>query len=686
MTPFIIADSLFNCLGGLANADKARVFDFITTFRKGPDSPGISLERITRTRTSNLWSGRISEDLRAILHKDGDTWALLYADHHDPAYRWAERRDVGRHPVTGVLQIVDTQETVREVERVIHIQIAPPLFAAHDDDYLLSLGVPQVWLPTLRKLASGDDLLLIHDKLPRDVAERLLLLADGELVTPPAPLAPDRPVTDSPDLRQRFYVVEREADLRAALDAPFDRWISFLHPSQRALVTLDARGPVKVTGSAGTGKTIVALHRARHLAQQGRRVLLTSFVKTLCGNLDRAIKQLCNPEEQARITVTTVHAQALALAQRAEPGLQPASDRDIEAALTRLIPQYAPNFDAPFVLAEWNHVVVPQGLTTWDEYRAARRIGRGTAISLRDRKALWQVFSGARETLASRGRADFAAICARATELLASAQIVSPFDAVLVDEVQDLKAPELRLLKQLCAHNPGGLMLVGDAGQRIYPGGFSLSALGIEVRGRSHLLKINYRTTEQIRRLADRLLGTEGDDLDGASERRGARSLLHGPAPTLGAHKNAADELAAAVERVRTWLAAGFVPESIAVFTRTRRQLEPLTTALQAAGIVVRQLADDDDNLATAPGVRLGTMHRAKGLEFKAVLLLGCSASHIPSPKVLEALTDPQDRENAEASERRLLYVAMTRARDELHLSWSGKPSPFLAALQETRT
>jgi Txe/YoeB family toxin of Txe-Axe toxin-antitoxin module len=683
-TQIILADTLLDSLSDLEKDERLRVLDFIDELRRSAKSTGLSLERLNNTRSKNLWSGRISQELRAILYQDGDTWAILHAGHHDPAYRWAERRDIGRNRVTGAFQIVETIETVRTIEREIVVEpSARPLFAGHDDAYLLSLGVPETWLPTLRKLTGGDQLLDLAPHFPPDVHDRLLRLADGELVTPPAPVI-ERPLVEGVDSR-RFFVLEDDALLRAALDAPLDRWIAFLHPTQRRLVTASFTGPAKVSGSAGTGKTVVALHRARHLARQGKRVLLTSYVRTLCGNLERNLRLLCTDDERRKITVSTVHAQALALARHQLPALQPARDEDIDELLRELAPVHAPGFDRDFVTAEWRNVIVPQGLTAWPEYRAAQRTGRGKAISVRDRKTLWTTFEALRERLLARNQLDWAAICHRATDALTNGSIRSPFDAILVDEVQDLSVPELRLIKALAGTNLGELVLFGDTGQRIYAGGFSLGALGIDVRGRSTVLRINYRTTEQIRRAADRLLGDTSDDMDDGSEsRKGTRSILRGPPPSLQAFAGPDEEAAAAVAHLRAWIAGGLRPETIAVFARTNREVKSLQRALTDAGLLVHLLADEEDG--QPPAIALGTMHRAKGLEFKAVLVANCTETLVPFHLLLAKMTDPQDREHALDNERRLLYVAMTRARDELRITWSRKPSPFLAPLIPAET
>ena len=679
----IIAPQLFEAISQFPAGDQARVVDFISTFQANPAHPSLSLERLNKARSKGVWSGRVGRGIRAILYKDGDTWAILHVANHDDAYDWAERREVGRHSVTGALQIVESTETVREVERVIEVLVqpeTPPIFDGRDDNYLLSLGIPETWLPTLRQVRDDDQLLVLCEKLPQDVAERLFDLASGELVTPPVPLPPERPAIEAADTRRRFYLVEDAEGLAAALEAPMERWIAFLHPSQRALVEREFNGPAKVSGSAGTGKTVVAMHRARNQARRGEQVLLTSYVTTLCENIERNLQMLCTQSELQHISVSTVHKQALSVVNQAEPRVRPASDGDIQRLLDELRIRHAAGYDKNFVQAEWNNVVRMQGIDSWDEYRGARRTGRGKGLPVKERKVLWMVFGGVLKSLEARSLLDWTGLCRRAEELLTNGRAVSPYDAVVVDEVQDLKPAELRFLKALCAEKPGNLMLCGDAGQRIYPGGFSLSALGIEVRGRSTVLRINYRTTEQIRRLADLMLGEVADDMDGGEEhRKGTRSLLRGPTPTLTGCNSNEEELASGVAEVRRWLGDGLAPEAIAIFSRTNKRVDEMSRALSDAGIASRLLSKNDPGVSGA--VQLGTMHRAKGLEFKAVLVVGCADTVVPSAGVLRGMIDPQDREAAEASECRLLYVAMTRARDELTVSWTGTPSRFLTPL-----
>ncbi|MFT3693977.1 MAG: 3'-5' exonuclease [Kofleriaceae bacterium] len=669
-------------MGKLAAKEQVACTSFIVMFQANPKQPGISLERLDSV-SKQLWSGRVNQDLRAIIYQDGEAWALLHVDHHDAAYRWAERREIGRHPVTGALQILDVVETV--VEKVVEKKIDKPksIFHGHPGEYLVSLGVPPTWIAAVRQISTDDELLEVGSKLPDDVFDRLLRLSQGELVTPPVPIASSVPLAQAAAASAGFYVVADATDLASVLAAPLDRWIAFLHPSQQAIVEAKPKGAMKVTGSAGTGKTVVGLHRARILSRRGDRVLLTSFVTTLCDNLQRNLRKLCSKDELSRITVSTVDKQALSLARRLDSKLGPASPDAVKKLVADLATRHTPEFSPSFVSAEWDAIVDAQGISTWAEYRSASRTGRGKPLSVADRKTLWKVFGEVFTTLAARHESTWSHIGRIALEAIKSGKASSPFDAVIVDELQDLRPTALRLVRALVGNKMEKLMLLGDAGQRIYAGKGSLSGYGIDVRGRSHVLRINYRTTEQIRRAADMIAPDSVDDLDdGTEDRTRTRSLMKGPRPTFGGFPHRADELGDATRWIRECRAKGLALDEIAVFTRTAKRADEVEAKLSSEGIATAGL---DDEHSTAGAVQVGTMHRAKGLEFKAVLVVDASADAIPSAGLMKSAVDPQDRENALERERQLLYVAMTRARDLLRVTWSSKPSVFLEPVLSTK-
>ena len=544
--------------------------------------------------------------------------------------------------------------------------------------------MPADWLSTVRQIQNDDQLLTVAEKLPEEVAERLLTVASGELVTPPEPVSPDAPVEASPDNRRRFWVVQDAAELADVLDKPIEDWVRFLHPSQRKLVTQTFNGPSKVSGAAGTGKTVVGMHRAHRLAAEGKRVLLTSFVTTLCRNIERNIQVLCARDQlefeekiEDRITVSTVHSQALSIAKKVNPKIHPVDSSKIHELIKRHHSLGGYIFDTGFLHAEWNGVVEPQGIHQWDEYRDAMRTGRGKPLTVKQRKECWKVFDRVWHDLEASHALPWSAICRTARVGIESGDIPSPYDCVIIDEVQDLQPQELRFLSSLAADNLGNLMVLGDAGQRIYPGGFSLKKLGIDTRGRSHILRINYRTTEQIRRFADGLLGTDGDDFDDGKENRKSRSLLKGPSPSLNDFANAAEQDGFVVSKIKQLISQGLSANEIAIFARSSSNLESVRGALIADSIDVNELSTDQD-LAESGGVNLGTMHRAKGLEFKVVFVVNCGQGIVPHSYTLSKYRDQGDYDMAFERERQLLYVALTRARDEVFVTWHGKPSEFL--------
>lgn len=671
---FAIDVSFFNAIQKLSNEDRGRILTFVGKFQENPSHPGLSLERIQQAKSDNVWSARVSKELRAIAVKDGEDWALVYVDHHDAAYQWTETRSIERHSRTGALQIVELPAKQAEsgvgAHRTAH---SPGIFDRYSEEYLLSLGTPEPWLPVVRQIANEDELLEVAHKMPPDVADRLFDLAAGKLVTPPAPVASLSDVGE--EQSQNLFVVRSQDELRPLLDAPMATWIAFLHPTQRKLAYGGFNGAVKITGSAGTGKTVVAMHRAKHLAGQGKRVLLTSFVNNLCHNLRRNLQLFCSEAELRQITVSTVHHQALMLLKDAGQTWEPVGDEELHNLLDSLTGRECP-LTGESLFAEWRDVVQAQGISEWDQYRSASRVGRGRPLTVKDRKAVWSVIERFHQTLAEAGKCSFTGLCLRALDLL-NGELASPFDAVIVDEVQDLGLPELRLLAALAGEGADRLMIVGDGGQRIYAAKHSLKSLGIDVRGRSYVLRINYRTTEQIRRFADALLGQEADDLEGGKQpRQGTRSLLSGPEPVLKGFDGRAAECDFVVEQIRQLLKLGRTPDEIAIFARQAYLLNMAETRLTRAGIPFHRLSKED--FPAEPMVSLGSMYRAKGLEFKFVFVIDVSDDQLPFAKVLGKKTDETAREDFLEQERQLLYVSLTRARDCVFVTWAGQASRFL--------
>ena len=706
MSTVAVSDTFQKAIERFSSKDQSKILKFLFKFLENPASPGLNLESVNHAIDPGMKSARIDRGIRAIVHQAGKAFTLLHVDSHEDAYKWAAKRRIENHPVTGALQLVEAAESVEPaIQAVASVSPAETtkvpnrIFANFDDAYLLSLGVPQDWLLPIRQIENDEQLLLAASRLPGEVGDSLLVLASGEIVTPPAPSsAPtnetSKRTTRSSVATSRFWVVESAAELMEILSKPIEDWIRFLHPTQRKLVQSKFAGPSKVSGAAGTGKTVVGLHRAHRLAAEGKRVLMTSYVKTLCQNNARhlAILQNGNKElgvENSRnskplpirhsplpITCNTVHAEALHLAKMIDPRIKPISPEKIAPLISRFHSRGDAGISIGFLETEWHGVIEPHGIFSWEEYRGATRYGRGKPLTVKQRKSCWQVFEAVRDAMASAGQVTWAGICNVAREGLDSGKIDSPYDAVIVDEVQDLQVQEILFLKALAKDNPGDFMLLGDAGQRIYPGGFSLKKLGINTVGRSHILRINYRTTEQIRKFSDAILPDSSEDFNEGNEKRNSVSLLHGPVPELYAFDTAEAQVQFVVNQIQELATEKIAPHEIAIFARTTNHLKPYESALQAAEVSTVPL-DSDDTDQSVEGINLGTMHRAKGLEFKVVFVVDVSDTVIPNQFVMGKMRDQGDYDDAFQRERQLLYVAMTRARDVLFITYVGKPSQF---------
>ncbi len=662
----LYASTFTKALVRLTTAEQKQVK--ITAFDLAQDESGngLSLHRVEAT--PGFWTARVSQDIRIVLHKDGGHTLLAWVGHHDEAYRWAERRKLVPHERTGAMQLVEIVERTEErlvYAETLYDQAAPEPVAFHrpfanlSDDDLLNVGVPRDWLDAVRAAdeASVDGL---FDALPDEAAEALLDFATGGKLQDHLAVQAS-PGTDPfahPDAQRRFRAVDGVEELKAALDAPFAQWAVFLHPAQRAPVTRAWNGSARVSGSAGTGKTIVALHRAVHLARRpDARVLLASFSKSLAASLADKASLMTNamPDARRRLTVRAIDqaAQDLYTDSFGPPKLTATAQvRDaINAALDAGL---GGGHGAAFLYEEWEELVDPWGLHDQEAYAAVPRIGRRTRLGAKQREAAWAVFAFVRQHLATQGMVTLADVYGRLTRWVEDGGPM-PFSHVVIDEAQDLSVAQARFLAAVGrSSSPDALFFTGDLGQRIFHLPFSWSKLGLDVRGRAQVLKVCYRTSHQIRRTADRLLATEIADQDGITEsRRGTVSVFDGPDPTIALFDDADAEVAAVREWLRARLAEGMTTSELAVLVRSNRQFDRGRAAAKAA---------DSD-------VPVLSMHDAKGLEFRSVAVMALDEDVLPDPDRLSGIGDVADLEAIQDAERHLLYVAATRARDHLMLS-----------------
>ncbi|MCR1767700.1 UvrD-helicase domain-containing protein [Burkholderia glumae] len=684
---FRIADTFTASLARLTGDEQKLAKTTAFDLQVDPTGNGHSFHKLDKARDSNFWSVRVSRDIRLIVHKTAGSLLLCYVDHHDRAYQWAERRKLETHPATGAAQLVEIRELVREISVPEYAAKTNPasatLFGKYSDKQLLAYGVPPEWLLDVRA-ADEDSLLELVAHLPSEAAEALLELATGGIPVAPKPAEKTEDPFQHPDAQRRFRVMSDTDELARALEYPWDKWTVFLHPAQRQMVERDYSGPARVSGSAGTGKTVVALHRAVQLARndEDARILLSTFSDTLANVLRSNLYRLAynTPKLAERIDVAAMDAVGTKL-YSAEFGKPTFASRE---EISSLLKSAAKDVDGlsgntSFLLSEWDDVVDTWQLESWDEYRDAKRLGRKTRLPEAQRALYWQAFTKVKEHLRQTGKITTAEMFRKLAEVMPKRKH-PVFDYIIVDEAQDIGVQQLRFLASIASDRSNGLFFSGDLGQRIFQQPFSWKSLGVDVRGRARTLTINYRTSHQIRSQADRLLGPEVSDVDGNLEsRKGTISVFNGPEPVIRSFDGPDLESQAVGQWLKESGTGGVLPHEIGVFVRSEEEFPRARAAIEASGLRARVLGKD---MATEEGfVSITTMHLAKGMEFRVVAVMACDEDIIPYQRRIDMASDDAELTEIYNTERHLLYVACTRARDLLHVSAIKPGSEFLQDL-----
>ncbi|CAL9373466.1 UvrD-helicase domain-containing protein [Streptomyces sp. P9-1] len=718
---------------------KGAIYDFQHKFKTNPDSAGLRLKQLQGH--DKLYSARVNDEYRALLLRlSDDNWLIVSVKHRKDVYAHLDRLTYSVNRVTGGIEYVDLQVVQEEVlesgTRRVTAPAEPapstepalpePLFARWSEQQLTDLGVAPSLIPVVAALTTEDQLLGLVEYAPQLTGEVLLALYDGkeyddvlEQVT--APVAAPEPV-DTEDFRTAAerpatIVTTTDEALREALEGEdFGRWKVFLHPTQAKLVSRDYSGPARVGGGPGTGKTIVALHRVKHLVeklQPGRNkpVLLTTYNKNLAADLRSRLLALGGEELLSRVEISHVDQLALRTVREAEPGNRKRIVDEAQAvrewrSLLDELDEH--KWDAEFLHDEWTQVILGQAVTSRTDYFRARRAGRGRTVSRAERAEIWQLAERFAQRLDRLGMQTWDQVAERAAQLEAErARRIQAIDRqreeaggldnvhvadgsggwlryryrhIVIDEAQDLRPAHWKMLRAMTAPDRNDLFLVGDTHQRIYKNQVTLGSLGINIRGRSSKLSLSYRTTRQILRSALNVLGDETyDDLDGSSETlAGYRSVLSGAVPDLHRLDDWEDEREAIAALIDSW---GQVPhEQIAIAVPTNQMASETASTLARHG--VRAVEIGPDGPRGDGGVHIGTMFRFKGLEYQRMIIAGVSDGLVPRAGVKQLRTADTARYRLEMQRARsLLFVAATRARDSLDIFWHGDPSPFLEAL-----
>lgn len=673
-------DFLMN-LAKLPSSVHSKVLKWAIKFQADPTSSGINYEKIHASKDANLKSVRIDQDWRGIVFKPdaGDVYILLYVDHHDDAYRWAENKKLTINPVTGAMQIIVLQEVIEQ--QIVASKAAEPenqpktagLFSNLSDRELMSLGVPEDFIASIKTIEAEKELDDLQSLLPVEAYEGLFLVAAGDTVSQvinARETIVDKRIdtTDflgslaTAESQARFIIVDDDEALTAIMNAPLAQWRIFLHPTQRKLASGDRNGSVRILGGAGTGKTVLAMHRAKWLAEnrtpEGKKVLFTTFTRNLAFDIEENLNTLCSPSTMKKIEVRNLDAWVQSFLRSNSYEHSIVYNRQIDAAeawqRALAVKDGSLGLDDSFYSEELDQVVLAQGVTTKDDYRAARRIGRGVVLSRSKRDAIWPVFEEYRQQLSSRKLKEVDDAYRDAATLLSNENKESAYSAIVVDETQDLGPQALRLIRAIVPIGPNDLCFVGDGHQRVYSRNrAAMSRCGIDIRGRSKKLYLNYRTTEQIRLQAVALLeGCEVDDLDdGHDETRRYKSLSRGAIPVVLKEDGLEAALNSAYNIVLEWTKAADEdhPLTTCVISSSRAIRDGAAKLFASKGMKTHVIEVNKKEASEPSTIRFSTMHRAKGLEFDQVLVL-VPKGYMGAP-------------SETGNERKLLYVAITRAK-----------------------
>jgi len=734
----LVIASNSKAMSKLDGSIKKKVYEFFEKLSEDDTSPSLHIEPLHVATDPRVRTGRVDLHYRAVLFKVEDksstsTYIYMGTWNHDDAIKLAEKATLRVNPINGTLEglIGDTAP----LEQTAPVDDIPPRVEKKQTSYLGHIGYTVGDLtdglglaPALaaKMMAAADEPSVL------DAAEGALGWEQSavlELVTGTSiedirekhgftekPVDTDTDEDEQiiealqrPASKMQFAYIEDDEELRRIIEGgDFAAWRIFLHPEQRKYVDADFSGPFRLSGGAGTGKTVVAIHRARRLARANpsARIILTTFNATLAQGLKADLEALdpgltiADKPGDPGVYVGGIDALGRDVLNRAareitvaayesvfgRSGLDFGPKRTNADAVWREVAQSVDSgLDAKlstpaFLESEYVAVVLANRISTLEEYAKVARPGRGVRLSRPQRIAVWKLIDAYRRQSQMDETLSFPEVLALAAEGLRIQ--TEKFgrhlaDHVIIDEAQDLHATHWAMLRALVPAGPNDLFIAEDSHQRIYGSPIVLGRFGIKIVGRSRRLTLNYRTTAQNLRFAVGVLaGADYADLEQGEEKTSDyRSARNGPNPELIPCEDQAAELDAVTAKVKAWLDEGDVePESIAVLVRSQDERDRFVRGLGERGITVRAV---DRNAATSGQPLVMTMHRAKGMEFSRVILSGADDKHVPSPATLRYLPD-EEKVEALLRERSLLYVASSRARDALVVTWSGKRSELL--------
>jgi hypothetical protein len=694
---FILYDRFLESYSNVPKGIQKKVQDFIKKFKDDSTRPSIHLEPIKTFKDPQLRTARIDIKYRAILHVSptADIFHLMWVDNHDEAMAWAQNKVFEWNKFTQTYQVYEHRETIPEQTVQKHPGEKATFCRQFSEDKLVAIGIPAPLLPSVKSIDTLSDLEELESYLPREAFENLFYLLDGmsieEVITDiqegkEESESFDDQLNSANNLRSFIEVTDDET-LEELLSGDLLKWKIFLHPSQRSIVEKDYTGSFKLTGAAGTGKTVVALHRLKTLARsiaKNNSILFTTFTKSLVQNLKEHIYELKVPMD--KVVINNIHDFIVRTSKELKLVPQDCKivefiDKDQKEELWKeVITSQLSEYDTDFLIREYEDVVLFHGIESLDHYLRVARIGLQVKLGRKDRKKVWELFQSF-EQLKSQYRIYYLDEITNKLTSHYKQCTEKPFDHIIADEIQDFSDVELRLLRAMAAEQENDLFLVGDPLQKIYNRYLNFSRVGINIRGkRSKRLKVNYRTTEEIKRSAVAVLqNLSFDNFDGANESQsGYISLLHGAKPQYEIFKTSEEMNTFVLDRVRELTANHSIKlDEICVAARTNKSLKTAISLFHQEHLPYCSLVTQNGDKT---GIRLSTFHNMKGLEFKVAILFDVNEKTVPLRYFDYDSLSEHAKRSSDKSERALLYVAMSRAIQQLLIVGIGKPSCMLKA------
>jgi len=690
-----ISSDFFTALSKLPKTQMGKTIKLVEKFKNNPKSSGLNYEKLHATK--NMHSLRVDGSYRCIVMspENNDVYILLWVANHDDAYDWAKKHKCSINTETGSLEIIQTEHSVEDIT-ISHKIENPAFFSKFKDKELLKLGVNDKLLEYVKAIDDEAELDSMRAYITEEVYEALFYLLAGEsyesvysyLYSDNTTVGDDDFTTalENNSSKRTFYVVEEDdTELMNMLNAPLEKWRVFLHPTQRKLVEKKYNGPVRVLGGAGTGKTVVAMHRAKHLASQislfdNKKILFTTYTKNLAIDIHENLKKICDEETLSKIEVKNldqwVYEYLTKHGYKNEIVYSKKTDELWESALISK-PQELELEDS-FFKEEWERVIQSNSVNTLNDYIKVSRTGRGTRLNRSQRKLIWEVFEEYKLLLSNKNYKEPSDAMRDVRVLLKQSSHDGLYTHVVLDEAQDFNAEAFRLIRDMVPESKNDIFIAGDAHQRIYGHKVILGQCGIKIIGRSKKLKLNYRTTDEIRKWAVGLLeGEDIDDMDdGVDSNSDYKSLYHGPEPIVKNFDSYEEEIGYIDEYIKS-LKQEDKNSRICIVARTQKIIDAYSEYFTGENISTVKISRNTKDNISNNGIRLATMHRVKGLDFDHVIIASMNDGIVPL-EVSEKSDELQIENEKLLKEKSLIFVAATRAKRSLLITSYGDESKLV--------